>query len=53
MRVPLKIVRDSREGGRGRYEASYVLIRPDQFVAWSGNDASAEATAILRRAIGA
>ena len=29
---------DSPEGERLRYEARLVLVRPDQFVAWAGND---------------
>ncbi len=52
MHVPLKIIPDSRIGGRERYEATHILIRPDQFVAWAGSDASADATAIVRKAIG-
>lgn len=52
LRMPLKIVRDSRAGGRERYEAAYVLVRPDHFIAWAGSDSSANADAILRRAIG-
>ena len=39
MHLPLKIIRDSRTGGRERYEAAHILIRPDQFVAWAGSDA--------------
>ena len=53
MHVPLKIIRDSRSGGRERYEAAHVLVRPDQFVAWAGSDASVDASAVLRKAIGA
>jgi 4-hydroxyisophthalate hydroxylase len=53
MRIPLKVIRDNRAEGRERYEASYVLIRPDQFVAWSGGSAPVDATAILHKSIGA
>ena len=53
MRVRLKVIRDSRRDGRERYEAAFVLVRPDQFVAWAANDAPVDAAAILRRAIGA
>lgn len=38
MSVPLKIIRDTRKGGRERFEATYILVRPDQFVAWAGED---------------
>ena len=53
MHLPLKIIRDSRTGGRERYEAAHILIRPDQFVVWAGSDAAVDATAVLRKAIGA
>ena len=33
MRIPLTVIADSRRGGRERYDAAYILVRPDQFVA--------------------
>jgi hypothetical protein len=51
--LPLGIVTDSRQGGRERYEAELVLVRPDQFVAWVGNGNVTDAERVLRRAIGA
>jgi 2-polyprenyl-6-methoxyphenol hydroxylase-like FAD-dependent oxidoreductase len=53
LRIPLKVVRDSRADGRERYEAALVLVRPDQFVAWASDDTTVNATEILRRVIGA
>ena len=53
LRVPLKVVRDSRADGRERYEARYVLIRPDQFVAWAGTEEHPDALGVLGKAIGA
>ena len=50
--LPLTIVRDSRAGGRERYAASLVLVRPDQFVAWTSDKAPADAAALLRRVSG-
>lgn len=50
--IPLAVIQDSRTGGRERYEASLVLIRPDQFVAWAGNEPLC-AEAIIKRAVGA
>jgi 4-hydroxyisophthalate hydroxylase len=52
MGLPLTVIADTRSSGRERYDAQYVLIRPDQFVAWAGNEAD-DATQILRKAIGA
>jgi 4-hydroxyisophthalate hydroxylase len=48
--IPLKVIRDSAVGGREKYEASLILVRPDQFVAWTGE--KAEADQVLRRAAG-
>jgi 4-hydroxyisophthalate hydroxylase len=53
LRMPLKIIRDSRAGGRERYEAALILVRPDQFVAWASEARSVDATEILARSIGA
>jgi hypothetical protein len=53
LEIPLKILRDSREDGRERYEAAYVLVRADQFVAWAGSEGGPDALAILSKAIGA
>ena len=46
--APLAIVEAPREGSL--YGASAILVRPDQFVAWSGE--TGDPTAILRRAAG-
>ena len=54
MRIPLKIVSDDiGGGGRKRYGAASVLVRPDQFVAWTSNENSVDPTDVLRRVIGA
>ncbi len=50
--LPLTIVADDRAGGRERYGAGLVLVRPDAFVAWASDDASAEPAQVLARAIG-
>jgi len=46
--MPLAVVCDSEPS---RYEAGFVLVRPDQYVAWAGNNCD-DAPAILRRAVG-
>ncbi len=50
--IPLKLVQDTSAEGREAYEARLVLVRPDQFVAWAGQETPADAGAILSRAIG-
>jgi 4-hydroxyisophthalate hydroxylase len=52
LRVPLKVIRDSYEGDRQAYEAKLVLVRPDQYVAWAGNHAPADARGIVGTAVG-
>jgi hypothetical protein len=51
-KIPLRIIRDSCAGGREAYEARLVLVRPDQYVAWTGNAAPADADAVLRKVVG-
>ncbi|HUK58280.1 MAG TPA: FAD-dependent monooxygenase [Stellaceae bacterium] len=51
--VPLTIVRDSFDGGREAYGARLVLVRPDEYVVWTGDGAPRDAAALLRRVVGA
>ncbi len=51
--MPLKIVKDTREGGRDQYQATLVLVRPDQFVAWAASDSAVDGAELLRWAAGA
>jgi 2-polyprenyl-6-methoxyphenol hydroxylase-like FAD-dependent oxidoreductase len=50
--VPLKVVQDNYEGGREAYESRMVLVRPDQYVVWTGDGPPKDAAAILRKAAG-
>jgi hypothetical protein len=52
LNVPLKIVRDRYEGDCTRFEARLVLVRPDQYVVWAGNEAPADAATMLRKVTG-
>ncbi len=51
-KIPLKVVRDEYSGGREDYEARLVLVRPDQYVAWTGDAAPADADAVMRKVAG-
>lgn len=51
--VPLHVITDSFSGPRRAYGQRFVLVRPDQHIAWTANDPPADAAAVLRRAIGA
>lgn len=50
--VPLKIVQDSYQQPRTAYEGRLVLVRPDQYVAWSAEDSPTDPAAVLRRVTG-
>jgi 2-polyprenyl-6-methoxyphenol hydroxylase-like FAD-dependent oxidoreductase len=51
--VPLSVVCDTNRDERARYHARMILVRPDQFVAWSGNRPDPDPAQILTRSVGA
>jgi hypothetical protein len=50
--LPLSVIRDDRRGGRAKYGARLVLVRPDQFVAFAGDALDMEAAELLARSAG-
>ncbi|MCL2393729.1 MAG: FAD-dependent monooxygenase, partial [Acidimicrobiaceae bacterium] len=50
--VPLRVVRDSYEGDRVEYGKRLILVRPDQFIAWAGDEAPGDPDALVRRVSG-
>jgi hypothetical protein len=50
--VPLSVISDSRNGGREMYEAALMLVRPDQYVVWAGEDTAPGAKAVLQHVTG-
>jgi len=50
--TPLTVVADTAAGGREAYGARLILVRPDQYVAWTGVDAPADLPALLARLTG-
>ena len=54
--IPLTLIEEGATGDAARYEATLVLVRPDQFVAWASRETVVsvdEAKQILKRATGA
>jgi hypothetical protein len=49
-RVPLTVVRSTFPSGREAYQSRLVLVRLNQYVAWTGDEAPADAQAVLRTA---
>jgi hypothetical protein len=43
----LKVIRDSYEGARNAYESRLILVRPDQYVVWTGDSPPADAGGLM------
>ena len=52
LHIPFDILRDTRKDGREAYEAALILVRPDQYVVWSGETLERPAETILRHCVG-
>jgi len=50
--MPLKTIRDRRLGQLGCYESRLILIRPDQYVAWSGDAPPSDVHALVCKLVG-
>ncbi|GAC1320877.1 MAG: FAD-dependent oxidoreductase [Chloroflexota bacterium] len=50
--VPLTVVRDTFDGDRTAYASQWIVVRPDQYVAWAGDAAPVDPAAVLTRATG-
>lgn len=50
--IPLKCIRDSFAGGREKYEQRLILVRPDQFVVWTGDQGPGNADVIMGQVSG-
>jgi 2-polyprenyl-6-methoxyphenol hydroxylase-like FAD-dependent oxidoreductase len=53
LNIPFKVISDFGAGAFEFYKAALVLVRPDQFIAWTSDEKIVDAIAILKRAIGA
>ncbi len=50
--VPLKAIRDTFEGGREAYGSPLILVRPDQYVAWTGERRPGDVAGLIRKVAG-
>ena len=51
-KVPLKVIRDTQAGGCEAYGRKLILVRPDQFIAWCGDEAPNDVSAMITQATG-
>lgn len=50
--IPLTVIEDSYAGDRSRMGARLTLVRPDQYVCWSGETAGRDSRTVLERVAG-
>ena len=50
--VPLIVLRDTFDGERVAYGSKLILVRPDQYVVWTGDSAPEDARALIARVTG-
>ncbi|HUZ75273.1 MAG TPA: FAD-dependent monooxygenase [Stellaceae bacterium] len=52
LNIPLTVIRDSYAGGRDAYEARLTLVRPDQYVVWTGDRPPGDVRGLLGKVTG-
>jgi len=52
LHIPLRVLADTFAGPRTAYGSRFILVRPDQYVAWTAGDLPADPAAVLRRVVG-
>jgi 4-hydroxyisophthalate hydroxylase len=50
--VPLKVIRDSYRDARQAYESRLILVRPDQYIAWTGDNGPDDPMRLMSKATG-
>jgi 2-polyprenyl-6-methoxyphenol hydroxylase-like FAD-dependent oxidoreductase len=50
--VPLKIIRDTFADCRAAYGARLIIVRPDRYVAWTGDTSPEQPDAVIARCVG-
>jgi hypothetical protein len=50
--VPLKVIRDSYRDARQAYESRLILVRPDQHIAWTGDNGPDDPMRLMSKVTG-
>jgi 4-hydroxyisophthalate hydroxylase len=50
--IPLRVIVDTFAEQRAAYGRRFILVRPDQHAAWTGDDPPADPATLLRRVVG-
>jgi hypothetical protein len=50
--VPLKVISDSYRDARQAYESRLILVRPDQYVAWTGDSGPDDPRRLMAKVTG-
>jgi 2-polyprenyl-6-methoxyphenol hydroxylase-like FAD-dependent oxidoreductase len=52
LKILFKSISDSYDGGREKYEARLILVRPDQYVVWTGDKKPDDMRGLLGKVVG-
>ncbi len=52
LNVPLKVIRDAYAGGRDAYGKHLILVRPDQYVVWTGDAVPGDVRGLMSKVVG-
>ena len=50
--IPITVIRDTYEDDRQKYEAKLILLRPDNYVVWKGDEVPGNLDALMNKFVG-
>lgn len=52
LKIPLKVVRDDYQEDRKKFDSRLILVRPDQYIAWTGDEPPDDTASLIRKVAG-